>query len=176
MSSCTGTIFKLHEESAFGGRSGSPGFKSHNLSSTLVRLYSTSIHVPKQWLIWELGFVYYATYNYAASVYFPSFPHVGKCGGEEFAAFTGCATLTSYLFLFLAFYAATYKKASPKQKDSIKAVTKDMPLTAALDLKNTKLPTMSETSETANQTLHAAEGFMKAAGTSVLTTDYAGRN
>lgn len=118
------------------------------------------------------GFVYYATYNYAASVYFPHFPHVGKCGGEEFAAFTGCATLSSYLVLFISFYAATYKKASKKQKRSMSSVTSDMPRHAALDLKNTKVPMMAETSETASDALHAAEGLMKAAGTQIVATTH----
>lgn len=37
-------------------------------------------------------------------------PSAGKCAGEEFAAFAGIATLTSYLFLFILFYLATYRK------------------------------------------------------------------
>lgn len=35
---------------------------------------------------------------------------MGKCAGEEFAAFSGIAVLTSYLVLFILFYIATYKK------------------------------------------------------------------
>lgn len=37
-------------------------------------------------------------------------PSAGKCAGEEFAAFAGIGTLTSYLVLFISFYFATYKK------------------------------------------------------------------
>lgn len=37
-------------------------------------------------------------------------PNAGKCAGEEFAAFAGIGTLSSYLVLFISFYAATYKK------------------------------------------------------------------
>lgn len=107
------------------------------------------------------GFVYYATYNYAASVYFPAFPHVGTCEGEEFAAFTGCATLSSYLVLFISFYAATYKKASKKNRQSAKAMTTSIPQSAVHDLETTKLPTMSETTETASEALHVVEGLIK---------------
>lgn len=38
-------------------------------------------------------------------------PNSGKCAGEEFAAFSGMAILSSYLVLFISFYFATYKKA-----------------------------------------------------------------
>jgi len=44
------------------------------------------------------------------STYFPWMPNHGKCAGEEFAAFSGMGIITSYLFLFIAFYLATYKK------------------------------------------------------------------
>jgi fatty acid elongase 3 len=37
---------------------------------------------------------------------------MGKCAGEEFAAFAGMAILSSYLFLFISFYIATYNKAA----------------------------------------------------------------
>ena len=111
-----------------------------------------------------LGFIYYATYNYVASTYFPHLPHVGTCAGEEFAAFTGCATLTSYLFLFLAFYAATYQRSSSRKKDSITALTKDMPRIAAAEFTDTRVPTMVETSEAASDALHATEGFIEKAG------------
>lgn len=37
-------------------------------------------------------------------------PNNGTCAGEEFAAIFGCALLTSYLFLFIGFYAATYQR------------------------------------------------------------------
>lgn len=58
----------------------------------------------------RLGFVYFAAYTYFTSTYFPWMPSAGKCAGEEFAAFAGIGTLTSYLVLFISFYLATYKK------------------------------------------------------------------
>ena len=49
-------------------------------------------------------------FRYFASNYFPHLPNNGTCAGEEFAAIFGCALLTSYLFLFIGFYAATYSR------------------------------------------------------------------
>jgi fatty acid elongase 3 len=57
------------------------------------------------------GFVFFATWDYYASEYAPWLPHVGRCAGEPFAAFCGCAILSSYLVLFIMFYIATYRKA-----------------------------------------------------------------
>ncbi|KAG6009965.1 hypothetical protein E4U21_000736 [Claviceps maximensis] len=57
----------------------------------------------------DLGFVYFASYTYFTSTYFPWLPNVGKCAGEEFAAFSGIAIISSYLVLFISFYFATYK-------------------------------------------------------------------
>lgn len=60
------------------------------------------------------GFVYFASYTYFTSTYWPWMPNAGKCAGEEFAAFAGIGTLSSYLVLFISFYAATYKKDGKK--------------------------------------------------------------
>lgn len=57
-----------------------------------------------------LGFVYFASYTYFTSTYFPWMPNHGKCAGEEFAAFSGIGVISSYLLLFISFYIATYKK------------------------------------------------------------------
>lgn len=116
--------------------------------------------------------MYYATYNYYVDKFFPTLPHVGTCGGEEFAAFTGCATLSSYLVLFISFYAATYKKASKKDKRSTIAMSTSIPSEAVHELETKKMPTMKETTETAVDALHAAEELMKAAGTSIVTTTH----
>ena len=120
----------------------------------------------------EVGFVYYATYNYYIDKFYPSLPHVGTCGGEEFAAFTGCATLSSYLFLFISFYAATYKKARKENKQSAIAMSTSIPSEAVYELEKKKMPTMMETSDTAVEALQCAEGLMKAAGTSIVSTTH----
>ena len=120
----------------------------------------------------KVGFVYYATYNFYTDKFFPSLPHVGTCAGEQFAAFTGCATLSSYLFLFLSFYAATYKKASKEKKRSAIAMSTSIPSDAVHELERKKMPTMMETSETTANALHCAEELMKAAGTSIVSTTH----
>ncbi|KAI5299997.1 cytochrome c1 [Ascosphaera pollenicola] len=58
----------------------------------------------------DLGFVYFASYTYFTSTYWPWMPNAGKCAGEEFAAISGLVILSSYLVLFISFYFATYKK------------------------------------------------------------------
>ncbi|KAL4804962.1 GNS1/SUR4 family-domain-containing protein [Aspergillus unguis] len=60
----------------------------------------------------DLVFVYFASYTYFTSTYFPWMPNQGNCAGEEFAAFAGMAILTSYLVLFISFYIVTYNKAA----------------------------------------------------------------
>lgn len=120
----------------------------------------------------DLGFIYYATYHFYAHKFFPRLPHIGTCKGEEFAAFTGCATLSSYLVLFIFFYAATYKKAGRNAKRSTFAMTAKMPSEAVHELERKKMPTMIESSEAAVDALHCAEGLMKAAGTSIVSTTH----
>lgn len=65
----------------------------------------------------DLGFIYFACWNYFSSEYMPSLPHYGTCGEkqQETAAFTGCAILTSYLVLFIMFYLSTYRRPSAKR-------------------------------------------------------------
>lgn len=58
----------------------------------------------------DLVVVYFASYTYFTSTYYPWMPNAGKCAGEEFAAISGCVILSSYLVLFILFYFATYKK------------------------------------------------------------------
>ncbi|KAL3472519.1 GNS1/SUR4 family-domain-containing protein [Aspergillus californicus] len=74
----------------------------------------------------DLVFVYFASYTYFTSTYFPWAPNMGKCAGEEFAAFAGMAILTSYLVLFISFYIVTYNKTAktgrPRRNTGRKAV------------------------------------------------------
>lgn len=56
------------------------------------------------------GFIYFASYTYFTSTYWPHIPNAGKCAGEEYAAYSGVGVISSYLFLFVSFYFATYSK------------------------------------------------------------------
>ncbi|KAK4694864.1 hypothetical protein P7C70_g8661, partial [Phenoliferia sp. Uapishka_3] len=69
--------------------------------------YITTMQISQ--FVVDLLVVYFASYNLFASRFAPTLPHVGKCSGSEGAAVFGCGLLTSYLFLFIAFYRATYK-------------------------------------------------------------------
>ncbi|KIW99371.1 uncharacterized protein Z518_11359 [Rhinocladiella mackenziei CBS 650.93] len=82
----------------------------------------------------DLGFVYFASYTYFTSTYWPWLPNAGTCAGEEFAAFAGMAILSSYLLLFISFYFATYRKQTisgrPRRNTGREALIamKDLPL------------------------------------------------
>ncbi|KAJ5649312.1 uncharacterized protein N7484_003035 [Penicillium longicatenatum] len=83
----------------------------------------------------DVGFIYFASYSYFSSTYFPWAPNAGSCAGEEFAAFAGIAIITSYLFLFIGFYIATYKKevkvGRPRRNTGKKSL---------IDMKNFEIP------------------------------------
>ena len=74
--------------------------------------YITMLQIVQ--FVLDLGFVYFASYTYFSSTYFPHLPTAGRCAGEEFAAFAGMGILSSYLLLFISFYFATYKKDHAK--------------------------------------------------------------
>jgi fatty acid elongase 3 len=82
------------------------------------------------------GFIYFASFTYFTSTYWPHIPNMGKCAGEEFAAIAGICIITSYLFLFLAFYFATYKKPVPKGRRRATS--------ALVEMKDEKVPTVGE--------------------------------
>ncbi|KAK9469224.1 GNS1/SUR4 family-domain-containing protein [Lipomyces arxii] len=73
----------------------------------------------------DVFFVYFASYTYFTSTYWPWMPNAGTCAGEEYAAFYGCALISSYLFLFIGFYIKSYrsqgKKAAAKKKAAAEA-------------------------------------------------------
>jgi fatty acid elongase 3 len=69
-------------------------------------------------------------------------PHYGTCAGEEFAAIAGCVILSSYLLLFLSFYAVTYKKTGKKGHKRRNTATK-----ALIDMAHTQVPSVDQTPE-----------------------------
>ena len=85
----------------------------------------------------DLGFIYFASYTYFTASYFDEWlPTAGKCAGEEFAAFAGMGIITSYLVLFIGFYAATYQKPAPKGRGRATS--------ALVEMKEEQLPDVKE--------------------------------
>lgn len=82
-----------------------------------------------------LGFIYFASYTYFSSSYFPWAPNMGQCAGEEFAAFAGIGIITSYLLLFISFYIATYNKAAKVGRPRSNTGKKSL-----IDMKNFEVP------------------------------------
>jgi len=84
----------------------------------------------------DLGFIYFASYTYFSSQYFPWLPTLGSCAGKEFAAFSGMAVISSYLVLFIGFYISTYKK--PVKKGRGRATS------ALVEMKDEQVPDVKE--------------------------------
>lgn len=82
------------------------------------------------------GFIYFASYTYFTSTYFPHLPNAGRCAGEEFAAFAGMGIISSYLLLFISFYFATYKKPIAKGRGRARS--------ALVEMKDESIPTVGE--------------------------------
>lgn len=91
----------------------------------------------------DIGFVYFACYTYFVSTYFPHLPNMGRCAGEEFAAFAGVGILSSYLLLFISFYLATYKKTSDRPR-------RNTSTQAAIEMKNFEIPDGHQHSKSPN--------------------------
>ncbi|CUM63310.1 uncharacterized protein PRCAT00000881001 [Priceomyces carsonii] len=73
----------------------------------------------------DLGFVYFATYQKIVLTYFSKvtfLPICGDCAGTMVAAYSGCAILSSYLVLFIAFYIDVYRKKSSRKSKKVKAI------------------------------------------------------
>jgi fatty acid elongase 3 len=89
----------------------------------------------------DLGFVYFASYTYFTYTYWPFMPNYGQCSGEEFAAIAGICILSSYLLLFISFYAATYRKPASKQKE---VKTRGRARSALKEMASENVPTVQE--------------------------------
>ncbi|KAH8997301.1 elongase of fatty acids ELO [Lactarius akahatsu] len=76
--------------------------------------YLTTMQIVQ--FVVDLHLVYFGTYSYFASTYWPHLPVLGTCHGTESAAVFGCALLSSYLLLFIKFYIDTYKKPARGKK------------------------------------------------------------
>lgn len=63
---------------------------------------------------------------------------MGSCAGEEFAAFSGIAIISSYLLLFISFYLATYKKTGKGGRPR-----RNTGKQAAIEMKNFEVPSVS---------------------------------
>lgn len=123
------------------------------------------------------GFVYFASYTYFASTYFPKLPSYGKCAGEEFAAFAGIGILSSYLLLFISFYFATYKKSGQRGRKRSGTATR-----AAIDMSKMEIPSVDSAKNVLSHTNGSAingstngfaiNGHAKANGTAAAS----GRN
>ncbi|KAI9798648.1 MAG: hypothetical protein M1833_004637 [Piccolia ochrophora] len=111
----------------------------------------------------DLVFVYFASYTYFTSTYFPDMPSMGRCAGEEFAAFAGMGILSSYLLLFVSFYLATYKKTGKANKGAAKK--------AAKDLKTQEVPLLGDAAES----LANGNGLLHGNGTAHATGSSPGR-
>lgn len=74
----------------------------------------------------DLGFVYFATIHKIIYLYFPQFNSVlvscNDCHGSMNAAYYGCAILSSYLVLFIAFYIEVYKRKGSRRSKRVKSV------------------------------------------------------
>ncbi|KAF2246138.1 GNS1/SUR4 membrane protein [Trematosphaeria pertusa] len=106
----------------------------------------------------DLGFVYFASWTYFTSTYWPWLPNAGRCAGEEFAAIAGICILSSYLLLFISFYFATYKKPVPKGRRRATS--------ALVEMKDEKVPTVGEARRRLSQGAHAlANGHATGAAT-----------
>lgn len=87
----------------------------------------------------DLVFIYFCAYNYMATTKFTWLPAYGACAATDLSSFTGVTIISSYLFLFLGFYAATYKKPAKTFAHGHRRAS-----SALIDLKDERLPTASD--------------------------------
>jgi len=100
------------------------------------------------------GFVYFASWTYFTSTYWPWLPNSGRCSGEEFAAIAGICILSSYLLLFISFYAATYRKPAKEVK------TRGRARSALKEMASENVPTVREATRRLSQgAMSLANGY-----------------
>lgn len=75
----------------------------------------------------DLGFVYYATTLKIITTYLPAWaqkgPFCGDCAGTMYAAVNGCAILSSYLVLFIAFYIDVYRRKLSRKSRRVMSIS-----------------------------------------------------
>ncbi|AMD19589.1 HCL562Cp [Eremothecium sinecaudum] len=97
--------------------------------------------------ILDIGFIYFAVYTKLIHDYFPQMPHCGSCVGSLTATVAGCTIISSYLFLFIAFYIEVYRNKGTKTSRVVKRVRGGVAAKVNeyvnVDLKNTATPSPS---------------------------------
>ncbi|KAH3899747.1 probable Elongation of fatty acids protein 2 [Saccharomycodes ludwigii] len=68
----------------------------------------------------DIGFIYFATYQKIVHTFAPQIPHCGDCVGSTGATIAGCCIISSYLFLFIAFYIDVYLRRGTKKSRIVK--------------------------------------------------------
>lgn len=86
-------------------------------------------------------------------------PNAGHCAGEEFAAFSGIAIISSYLVLFISFYLATYKRGG---KSTTRKSLRRMSQAPLPDLSSTPIKGMTNGTSTGAKTNGTAPRSRKA--------------
>jgi fatty acid elongase 3 len=110
----------------------------------------------------EPGFVYFASWTYFTDTYWPWLSNNGHCSGEEFAAIAGICILSSYLVLFISFYAATYRKPASEVK------TRGRARSALKEMASENVPTVQEATRRLS---HGAIGLVHANGFELPTME-----
>jgi len=87
----------------------------------------------------DLISIYFCAYNYMITTKLSWLPAYGACAATDLSSFTRVTIISSYLFLPLSFFAATYKKPAKTFAQGHRRAT-----SALLNLQDEKLPTVNE--------------------------------